>query len=154
MIEWVGHWPGAVLLQNSGTAYLLVNAAHILGLGLLLGAILPLDLRLLGFFRKVPLAIIGPFLSRAAATGVITALLTGLWLFTVKPAEYLANAAFLSKLILLALALGNIAVQHSSRAFRTAMDGGTVAPRVRILAGASALLWLAVLVAGRWIGFV
>ena len=48
-------WPGARWLQGSGTAYLIVNALHILGIGLLVGAILPLDLRLAGFFRRVPL---------------------------------------------------------------------------------------------------
>ncbi|MDP2334514.1 MAG: DUF2214 domain-containing protein [Reyranella sp.] len=156
--QWIAAWPGAVLLQRSGTAYLLVNAAHILGLGLLVGAILPLDLRLLGFFRGVPLGVVGPFLSRAAATGLGLAIATGLWLFSVKPAEYLANDAFLIKLALLAAALLNIAVQHHSGAFvRALMDNGAdggIGIGVRLAAFCSALLWLSVLVAGRWIGFI
>jgi hypothetical protein len=158
LVDWIATWPGAVLLQRSGTAYLLVNAAHILGLGLLVGAILPLDLRLLGFFRRVPLAVVGPFLSRAAATGLGLAILTGLWLFTVKPAEYLGNEAFLWKLALLAAALVNIVVQHRSAGFARALrdDGGAggAGTGVRLAAFCSALLWLSVLVAGRWIGFV
>jgi hypothetical protein len=154
LVEWLGAWPGAVLLQRSGTAYLLVNAVHILGVGLLVGAILPLDLRLLGFFRHVPLAVIGPFLSRAAAVGVAVALATGVWLFTVKPAEYLGNVAFQCKAALLALALANIVLQHRNRHFRRALADGGVHPRVRPVAAASAILWLSVLVAGRWIGFV
>ncbi|MDP1961043.1 MAG: DUF2214 domain-containing protein [Reyranella sp.] len=158
LVDWIGQWivtwPGAVLLQRSGTAYLLVNAAHILGLGLLVGAILPLDLRLLGFFRGVPLAVIGPFLSRAAATGLALAIATGLWLFSVKPAEYLANEAFLWKIALLAAALVNIVVQHRSGAFARALVEGEVRTGVRLAALCSAVLWLSVLVAGRWIGFV
>lgn len=142
LVEALGTWPGAVLLQRSGTAYLLVNAAHILGVGLLVGAILPLDLRLLGFFRTVPLAVIEPFLTRAAAAGLALAVVTGLWLFTVKPVEYLENEAFLIKLGLLALALLNIALRHSIMGF------------ARAAAAFSFLLWLGVLVAGRWIGFV
>jgi hypothetical protein len=153
-VDWMATWPGAVLLQRSGTAYLLVNAAHILGLGLLVGAILPLDLRLLGFFRGVPLGVVGPFLSRAAATGLALALATGLWLFTVKPAEYLANEAFLWKLALLAAALVNIVVQHRSPAFARALGEGEPGAGVRLAAFCSAVLWLSVLVAGRWIGFV
>jgi hypothetical protein len=157
-IDWIETWPGAVLLQRSGTAYLLVNAAHILGVGLLVGAILPLDLRLLGFFRRVPLSVVGPFLSRAAATGLGLAILTGLWLFTVKPAEYLGNEAFLWKLALLAAALVNIVAQHRSAGFARALrdDGGDggAGTGVRLAAFCSALLWLSVLVAGRWIGFV
>ena len=57
----IGTWPGAVLLQRSGTAYLFANAAHIASVGSLIGGILPLDLRLAGVLRGVPLAVIGPF---------------------------------------------------------------------------------------------
>ena len=153
-IDWMAAWPGAVLLQRSGTAYLLVNAAHILGVGLLVGAILPLDLRLLGFFRGVPLGVVGPFLSRAAATGLGLALATGLWLFTVKPAEYLGNEAFLWKLALLAAAIVNIVIQRRSGAFARALIDGEPRTVVRLAAFCSAVLWLSVLVAGRWIGFV
>jgi len=154
VVDWIGAWPGAVLLQRSGTAYLLVNAAHILGVGLLVGAILPLDLRLLGFFRGVPLGVVGPFLSRAAATGLVLAIITGLWLFSVKPAEYLGNEAFLWKLALLLAALVNIVVQHRSGAFMRALIDGEPRTGVRLAAFCSAVLWLSVLVAGRWIGFV
>lgn len=153
-IDWLGSWPGAVWLQGSGTAYLLVNAAHILGIGLLVGAIIPLDLRLLGFFRGVPLGIIGPFLSRAASVGLGLAVVTGLWLFTVKPGEYLGNTAFLAKAGLLILATANIGLQHANPGFAEALEGSSVRPKVRAIALGSLLLWLSVLVAGRWIGFV
>lgn len=154
LVEWIGAWPGAILLQRSGTAYLLVNAAHIVGVGLLVGAILPLDLRLLGLFRRAPLEVIGPFLSRAAAVGVALAIATGLWLFTVKPAEYLDNAAFLCKAALLVVALGNVVLQHRNRHFQAALAGGDLHPSIRLIAASSAFLWLSVLVAGRWIGFI
>lgn len=154
VVEWIGAWPGAVLLQRSGVAYLLVNALHIVGVGLLVGGILPLDLRLTGLFRSVPLAAIGPFLIRSAATGAVLAITTGLWLFTVKPDEYLANPAFLWKLALLVAALGNVGLQHHNRHFRLALAGGALHPAVRLLAAGSAILWLAVLVAGRWVGFI
>lgn len=154
VIDWLHAWPGAVLLNRSGTAYLLVNAAHIASVGLLIGAILPLDLRLAGLLRGAPLAAIGPFLSRSAAIGLGLAMLTGLWLFSVKPRDYLANDAFLWKMALLALALGNVAVQHHNRHFRLALAGGAIHSSVRLVAASSAVLWLSVLVAGRWIGFL
>jgi hypothetical protein len=154
LLDWIGAWPGAVLLRGSGTAWVLVNAAHILGIGLLVGAILPLDLRLLGLFRAVPLGVIAPFLSRAAAVGAVLAIVTGLWLFSMKPAEYVANAAFLAKAALLALALANVGLQHANRHFALAVAGGEVRATVRVVALCSMLLWVAVLVAGRWIAFV
>jgi hypothetical protein len=150
LLEWIHDWPGAEFLRASSTAYLFVNAAHILGIGLLLGSILPLDLRLTGLFRTVPLAAIGPFLLRVATIGLTTAIVTGLCLFSVKPTEYIANTAFLAKMTLLATAALNIALQHRG----SALVGGEITARVRVHAAVSALLWLSVLVAGRWIGFV
>lgn len=150
----LGRWPGALWLQSSGTAYLFVNAAHILGVGLLLGAILPLDLRLAGLIRGGPLAVLGPFLTRAAACGLALALVTGAWLFTVRPVEYAGNLAFLWKLGLLGLALGNVAFQHRGAAFRQALATDRPGARVRAGALASLALWLGVLLAGRWIGFL
>jgi hypothetical protein len=154
LLDWLAAWPGAVVLRDSGTAYLFVNATHILAIGLLLGSILPFDLRLLGFFRTVPLAAVAPLLLRVAATGAITAILTGLWLFSVKPEEYVFNTAFLAKMALLAAALGNVLLQHRSDDFRIAMQDGVITPAVRVRAAVSALLWLSVLLAGRWIGFL
>jgi hypothetical protein len=138
-------------LQQSATAYLLVNAAHILGIGLLLGAILPLDLRLAGLFRRTPLDVLGPFLKRSAAVGLALAITTGLWLFSVNPADYLANDAFVWKLALLAMALCNIAYQYLKREYQGSQ---TPALTTRVVAGISLCLWIAVLIAGRWIGFV
>ena len=154
VVDWIGNWPGALWLQQSGTAYLFVNAAHILGLGLLLGAILPLDLRLV-LGRSQALSVLAPVAIRTAALGLVLALLTGAWLFSVSPADYLDNTAFRWKLLLLSLALVNVVVQH--RQWRVlGLPGATRAlpVRVRMLAGTSALLWIATLVAGRWIGFV
>ena len=102
----------------------------------------------------MPLPVIGPFLSRMAAVGVALAIVTGLWLFTVKPGEYLGNAAFLCNVALLTLALANVVLQHRSRHFRVALAGGDVRASVRLVAGFSAVLWLSALVAGRWIGFL
>jgi hypothetical protein len=153
LLAGLGTWPGAVLLQRNGTAYLLVNASHILGLALLIGAILPLDLRLLGLFRSVPVAALAPVLSRMAGIGLGLALFTGAWLFTVRPVEYARNAAFLWKLGLLALALANIALQHRSAAYTRAL-AGEITAAVRWRSAVSLTLWVAVLLAGRWIGFL
>jgi len=152
-LDALARWPGARWLQGSGTAYLVVNALHILGIGLLLGAILPLDLRLAGFFRNAPLAPLVDFLARAAAVGVVLALTTGLWLFTVKPGDYWVNTAFRIKVLLLALALLNVAWQHRGGALAAAASG-RVPAGTRWRALASCVLWLAVLLAGRWIGFL
>ena len=153
-LEWLGGLPHAEFLRRSATLYLLVNAAHILGIGLLVGAILPLDLRLIGLLREGSLTVLAPFLVRVAATGLALAMLTGLLLFSVKPVEYAANPAFLVKMALLLLGLVNIALQHRSAAWDRLCVGGEASSPIRLLAGLSFGIWLAALIAGRWIGFV
>ncbi|WGD30285.1 DUF2214 domain-containing protein [Ancylobacter sp. WKF20] len=153
LLATIAGWPGARALHASWVAYLLVNAAHILGLALLIGPILTLDARLLGLWRGVPLAVLTPLLTRVAAGGLGLALFTGVWLFTVRPAEYLANPAFLAKLGLIVLALANVGLQHRQLATRDVLAGAEPSAGIRLLAAFSALLWIAVLVAGRWIGF-
>jgi hypothetical protein len=117
---------------------------------LLLGSILPLDLRLLGFFRRFPLEVLQPFLARMAAASLVLAVVTGLWLFSVKPAEYLGNDAFRWKVAVLGIALANVAFQHG----RSIARSFELTPATRARAAVSLCLWLSALVAGRWIGFL
>ena len=151
---WLGALPGSGVLRASPTAYLLANAAHILGIALLVGAILPLDLVLAGVLRGPALSALAPFASRVAATGLAVAIATGLYLLSVRPSEYLVNPAFIAKVALLALALVNIAMQHFGLGWHRVLAGEPPSLAVRIMAIASAGLWISVLVAGRWIGFV
>ncbi|WEX78296.1 DUF2214 domain-containing protein [Sinorhizobium numidicum] len=154
VLEWIGTLPFAVAIRRSAILYLFVNAAHVLSIGLLVGAILPLDLRLLGFFRKVPVEVVGPFLSRAAATGVGLAIITGFCLFSVRPLEYAGNAAFLTKITLLALGITNALLLHLTPQWRAAVKGGPLSPRVRLSALLSVAIWTGAVLSGRWIGFL
>ena len=153
-LEWLSATTLAVELRRSAVLYMFVNAAHILAIGLLIGAILPLDLRLAGFFRKLPVEIVAPFLSRSAGSGLALALVTGFCLFSVRPAEYAGNPAFLAKLGLIALGLLNVFMLHIGEGWRTAIAIGIIRPIVRVSAALSAMIWVAALVAGRWIGFL
>jgi hypothetical protein len=141
-------------LRASGTLYASMNAAHILGLALLVGAILPLDMRIAGAFRSVALADLARVLRPVAVTGLALATLTGALLFTVNPADYLANPAFRLKLLLLLAALANLIAIERSPAFHRARAGHPPGTALRAGALASAMLWIATLLAGRWIGFL
>jgi len=154
MFEWLETLPFALALQRSGTLYLFVNAAHIAAIGLLVGTIVSLDLRMLGAFRSVPLPMLAPFLSRMAAGGLVLAVLTGVLLFSVWPAEYAVNPAFLAKLALVALGILNALWLHAGRHWRGALSDGSVPAAAKAHALGSLLLWLAAVVAGRWIGFL
>lgn len=154
LLEWLAAWPLASAMRRSAILYLVVNAAHILAIALLIGAIVPLDLRLLGFFGNTSLEVLGPFLSRAAAVGLALAITTGFCLFSVRPAAYIANAAFVTKIVLLGIGAANAVSVHMGSAWRAAVNGGPVSWRLRIRAAVSLTVWPAALLAGRWIGFL
>ena len=146
-------WPGAQALRGSMALYAITNAAHILAIGLVVGSLATLDLRLLGLFRNAPVAALGPPLSRVAAWGVGLAALTGFLLFSVRPSEYIQNPAFLTKISLVALGVLNALVLHFGPRWKQVLRGGAIAPRVRVSAVLSLLIWICAVMAGRWIGF-
>ena len=67
----------AGLLRGSVWAYPLINAGHILGVALLVGAIVPLDLRLFGMWRSVPPEPLWRVLRPAAGFGLGLAMVCG-----------------------------------------------------------------------------
>lgn len=127
-------------LRSSRWAYPLVNAGHIMGLALLFGAIVPLDLRLLGVWRSIDADGLIRVLVPMAAVGLVTSVATGFLLFAVRATEYAALPLFQAKLGLIGLGLVNIAIWRAAPS--------------RWPAVASLLLWTAVLLAGRLIGYV
>ncbi|HEY8611003.1 MAG TPA: DUF2214 domain-containing protein [Roseomonas sp.] len=146
-------WSVAAALRRSAVLYPLVNAAHILGIGVLVGSIFTLDARVLGAFGRVPLSALGPPLVRMAGIGLAAAAATGFLLFSVRPAAYAANPAFLVKLGLIVLGLLNVLALHLGSGWRRALAGGDMAAPVRVAAALSLMVWTSAVLAGRWIGF-
>lgn len=145
--------PGA-WLRGSVPAYALVNAAHILGIGLLVGAVAALDLRLMGAVRTLPAAPLAALLEKVAGVGLLVAVGTGLLLFSVRPAAYLGNPAFLLKLGLVGAGLLNVLVLRLGPGWRALQAGAPPSAAVRIGAALSLAVWIGALLAGRWIAFV
>jgi hypothetical protein len=143
-------------LRNSVWAYPLVNAGHILGVALLVGSIVPLDLRLLGFWRSLPLVPLWRVLTRTAAAGLFIAVAFGALLFITRATEYAASSLFISKMAVVAAATTNAA------ALRLAADGTPArmhpltrdpSNRMRIASALSLAGWLAALTLGRLVGY-
>jgi len=140
-------------LRTSIWAYPIVNTLHIIGLGLLLGATTVLDLRLLGWRRQVPVSSLSQALLPVAATGLLLAVVAGGLLFIARPLDYAFNGLFQIKLVLLALALANIVWCMRSPAWRLAQRDGQIQTAVKLNAACSLGLWLAIVFAGRMIGY-
>lgn len=152
----VGDNPLAEAIRTSRFLYPIVNAAHILGLAALFGAVLALDLRLLGLMGSVPVRPLALALPRVAGAGLMLAVLTGALLFAVQPAHYAGNAVFLAKVAIVALGLAHVAYVHRTAAWRDVVAGGgdgDVSPDLRAAGAVSLVLWTAAIVAGRFIAF-
>jgi hypothetical protein len=138
----------AEFLKRDRWTYPAVNAAHILGLALLVGSVVPMDLRLIGLWRAdIRLETVLRLLRPVAAFGAALAVLTGALLFTVQARDYLALPLFAFKIALVALGLAHALAWGARLA---------AAPRARQRrAGALSLaIWLTVLVAGRMLGYL
>lgn len=144
----------AQALRGADVFYPFLSALHIIAFGVLLGAIGTLDLRLLGAFQRAPLATFAAPLSRMAALGLATALVTGFLLFSVRPTLYVQNTAFVAKVALAALGILNALILHNTPHWKLAIAGGTIARRIKFMAAFSLLLWTSAIIAGRWIAFV
>ena len=144
-------------MRNSGVwTYGVVNLGHILGVATLFGAVLVLDLRLLGLWRTVPLpSIAGPTVP-VATTGFVIAALTGVALLATKATEYAGNPFLLIKFPAIAVALLNVAVITSRPAWKQMARPDPVPADRRVLAVAGAVslaAWLTAIGAGRMIGY-
>jgi hypothetical protein len=129
--------------------YPTANTLHLLGLVMLVGGIGVVDLRVLGLWRRLPLAELSRALTPVAMAGLMLLAATGIVLFGADGAALARSGTFHRKLVLIALALANAA------AFRWLWrDPVEPLPAgAKVMAGASLLLWLAVGTLGRWIAY-
>ena len=147
-------WPPAVALRRSIWVYPLVNTGHILGLALLVGAIVPMDLRLLGAWRnRIDISSLATVLLPVAATGLALAIATGSLLFVARAGDYVNSTLFLIKLMALSGAVVNLAWLHTHPDWRAARETGVVSGGVKVAALLSVGIWLTVLLLGRLVGY-
>ena len=160
LAEWLS-WLEASGLGRTGRgaggwSYASINLVHILGVATLFGSILLLDLKLLGLFRRAPLAIISVPTTRLAAAGFILAALSGLCLLSTNGSEYSSNPFLRIKFGAIAVGLANVLVVHRSRAWREQAHDTFSSSQTRQLAlsgGVSLLAWTTALTAGRMLGY-
>jgi len=148
LLEALGRATG---LARSAPVYALASGAHVLGIALLLGPILLVDLHLMAALRRLDAPALG-FLRRVAALGLGLTLGTGVLLFAARPFDYAGNPAMRLKLLLVGFAVAHaLAMEWRWRG----PDGGPRLGEPAALAAGlvSLMCWLGALAAGRWIAF-
>jgi hypothetical protein len=145
------------LMRSSGVwTYGTVNLVHILGVATLFGSVLALDLRLLGAWRRVPLAALEPPTVTLAVCGFTVAAASGVALISTNGTEYLGNPFLIIKFAAIGLGLVNVAAVQFLPAWRS-RGSEPHAPRQRLALAAvgcsSLVCWLGAVAAGRMIGY-
>ncbi|MDP3227487.1 MAG: hypothetical protein Q8N13_05870 [Acidovorax sp.] len=135
-------------LKTHVWAYPALEVVHIVGIALLLGNLVLLELRVFGRGAALPIKDLARLSLSVALCGFALAAASGLLMFATQPAELLSNRIFTLKMLLLMLAGCNAAWFHG-RGSLVRLDG---LARAQMLA--STLVWLAVVVCGRWIAYL
>jgi hypothetical protein len=152
--QWLYNLPWVVKLEESDNLFPIIESVHVLGIALMAGTLITVDLRVLGAtFPREPVRRIAQTLLPYTWAGFALMVITGLPLFAAESIDLINNPAFLTKLVLLVLAGLNALLFHLT-VYRTVDEWGNGAippPSARLLAGTSALLWLSIIVAGRLI---
>src|SRR4051812_28217708 len=156
-LRWLEHSELGVFTRSLGVwSYGIINLIHILGIIMLFGAILLLDLRLLGIWRSIPLVSISRPATTLAMTGFFVAVASGIPMLAVKSSDYIGNPFLLIKFLAIALALVNVWLVHRSPAWAAHRVRDLTRPeQTRLAAGAALSLtfWLTAITAGRMIGY-
>ena len=142
-------------MRTTNPAMQVVEAMHVLAAVMVLGTVLIVDLRLLGLADSSrAFARVGRETLPLTWAAFCLAVITGSLMFTTSAVTYFGNAAFqLKALALLAAGLNMALFQLITARGTAAWEVGTPPRAARTAGLISLLLWAAVVLLGRWIGF-
>ncbi len=152
ILQWIKFaWPGP-LVRESKWLFVFGETAHFMGICLLFGALIFIDMRIMGFFKRLPVKAVLSFVPYAILGFVICAA-SGWVFFTSNPVVYYTNGAFIAKMSFVLLAgLNAVAFTIWEHPKVALLGPGEDAPAMaRTLAATSLILWVGVLLLGRWL---
>jgi hypothetical protein len=155
VFDWMqGTWIHNLVYDYAWT-FPTLEALHFLGLCLLMGALLIMDLRLIGFQRVIPLSAVHSLMPIALG-GFAINLVTGVGFLFGDPGMYFLNTAFQIKLALIVLAGLNFLLYYVKVEPLLVNQSSTAAmPNfAKAIGSASLVLWFGVLILGRLLPYL
>ena len=160
MYEFMAWLQGSALghaMRESGVwTYGIVNLFHILGVAALFGAVLILDLRLLGVWRKINLVAISAPTVQIASIGFAVAATSGVCLLATKATEYVGNPFIYIKFPAIGLGILNVVALKSLSAWKEHKArelSSHEQSKLAVAGGVSLFCWTTAITAGRMIGY-
>lgn len=129
-------------------AYPMLEVVHLIGVALIVGNLVLLELRVFGWGSALPIEPLARLSLGLVGLGFGLAVVTGLLMFGTQPGELLANRVFTVKMALIMLAGCNAGWFHARRSLQ--LQDTTA--RVSMLL--SLVIWILVITCGRWIAYV
>ena len=157
LFEWMNQIPFSVWLREEDWPFPVIETIHLLGLGLSVGTIMWVDLRLLGLVtRQHKVSDIVGQLEPLAIVGFIVMFLSGLLLFIAEPLKCYNTVAFQLKVVMLLLTGLNVWYFHAKvYPGVAAWDDAAAVPRpARMVGLVSMVLWFGIIIAGRWTAYM
>ena len=149
--EWCEATAVGTVVRDSVWLFPVIESVHLLGLCLLFGALLVVDLRLLGAgLKNQTIAELAAQARPWLVAAVVVMGVTGLTLFLSEAVKCYYNQSFWVKITTLPIALAYTFLVRERIARRGSLDTST---QTRLVGAASLVLWFTVAAAGRWIGF-
>ena len=150
MLEWLESTQFSALVRSELWGWPLALTLHALGTAAVIGFVLIIGLRLLGLFELIPYSSLNRLFPVIWA-GLALQLLSGFTLWMTKPTQYVADVAFLLK-ILLVVAGTILTVSLYGTVMREAASWDAkkaVSSRAVTFVAATLIVWCGALVAGR-----
>lgn len=151
-LHWLNDSSLGVFTREYHYVFTICLVVHFIGLSLLMGGMLIVDMRLLGFPRQLPIAAAMKFLP-IAIIGFVINLLTGITMVSFDAVDYWLNPAFRIKMALMLVAGLNALFftifEHRQVLSQPSDQRTTMA--VRISAALSLLVWFGIIYWGRMI---
>jgi hypothetical protein len=152
IFQWCEATAIATAIKNSDWAFAVIESFHLLGLAVIGGTVLIVNLRLLGLgFRSQPVSQVAHDTHRWFIGSLLVMLTSGSLMFLSEAVKCYYSESFLVKMASLFLAIVFTFTVHR----RVVMTEGAAIGRHRrkLVALISLALWFTAGAAGRWIGF-
>jgi hypothetical protein len=145
-LTWLEATGLAEWVRSSLAGYPSMIALHALGMAIMVGLSLLLDMRLLGWFSGIPLAALQRFFG-LAWIGFGINFVSGSALFTAQATSYIVDWVFMTKMGL--VLLGAVTAGILQPAVVKAGPAMQVSSGMRALAGLAIVIWITAIVMGR-----
>lgn len=155
--QWLDHTSVGTAIRQSLWLFPAIETVHLLGMAMLVGTISVLDLRLLGWAaRQRRVSQLAARLIPWAWGGFSVQVVTGVLLFSSEAVKIYGNPAFRLKMLLLLVAgVQALIFQTMVSQKLPAWDERPSLPiAAKVIGLSSILLWVGIVTAGRFIGFV